>query len=107
MAASPRLAENAGWDRKLLGLELQYLSELDIDFDVTLTGFDLPDIDVLIGDLSLADADGTEPDPADAVPEVAPGPAVTRPGDIWDIGHHRLICGDALSRDTYERLLRG
>src|SRR6476661_2929215 len=49
--ADNRLAENAGWDRALLGLELQYLSDLDIDFDVTLTGFDLPEIDLLIGEL--------------------------------------------------------
>ena len=50
--ADNRLAENAGWDRELLGLELQYLSDLDIDFDVTLTGFELPEIDILIGELS-------------------------------------------------------
>ena len=45
--ADNRLAENAGWDRALLGLELQYLTELEIDFDVTVTGFDLPEIDLL------------------------------------------------------------
>ncbi|MBA4233789.1 MAG: DNA methylase N-4 [Ralstonia sp.] len=100
--ADNRLAENAGWDRELLGLELKYLSELDIDFDVTITGFDAPEIDVLIGELSL---DGDGEDPADAVPEPAAGPAVTRPGDIWRIGPHRLICGDATSAKTYAALL--
>ena len=60
--ADNRLAENAGWDRALLGLELQYLSELDIDIDVTVTGFELPEIDVLIGELSAGDND----DAADA-----------------------------------------
>jgi DNA modification methylase len=100
--ADNRLAENAGWDRTLLGLELQYLTELEIDFDVTVTGFDLPDIDLLIGELSLA-AEGD--DPADAVVEVAAGPAISRPGDIWQIGSHRLICGDATQLDTYQRLL--
>ena len=79
--ADNRLAENAGWDRALLGLELQYLTELDIDFDVTVTGFDLPEIDLLIGELSPA-ADGD--DPADAVVSGRPhGRAVTRSGDIW------------------------
>src|SRR3954468_21370960 len=73
--ADNRLAENAGWDRELLGLELQYLTELDIDFDVTVTGFELPEIDVLIGELSLA---GDDDEAADAVFEVAAGPAVTR-----------------------------
>ncbi len=100
--ADNRLAENAGWDRALLGLELQYLTELEIDFDVTVTGFDLPDIDLLIGELSLA-ADGD--DPADAVVEVAAGSAISRPGDIWQIGSHRLICGDSTQLETYQQLL--
>src|SRR3982074_385305 len=73
--ADNRLAENAGWDRALLGLELQYLTELEIDFDVTVTGFELPEIDLLIGELSLAANDN---DAADAVVEVAPGPAMCR-----------------------------
>jgi ParB-like chromosome segregation protein Spo0J len=50
--ADNKLAENAGWDRELLGLELKYLSELDIELDVTLTGFELPEIDLLIGELT-------------------------------------------------------
>ena len=100
--ADNRLAENAGWDRALLGLELQYLTELEIDFDVTVTGFDLPDIDLLIGELSPA-ASGD--DPADAVVEVAAGPAISRPGDIWQIGSHRLICGDSTQLETYQQLL--
>jgi DNA modification methylase len=100
--ADNRLAENAGWDRALLGLELQYLSELEVDFDVTVTGFDLPEIDILIGDLSLA---VNENDSADAVVEVAAGPAISRPGDIWQIGNHRLICGDSTRLETYRQLL--
>ena len=80
--ADNKLAENAGWDRNLLGLELQYLSELEVDFDVTVTGFDVPDIDILIAELSPANED----DPADELIEPVSGPAVTRPGDIWQIG---------------------
>jgi DNA modification methylase len=99
--ADNRLAENAGWDRELLALELKYLTDLDIDFDVTLTGFEPPEIDLLIGGLTL---DGDN-DPADAVVEVAAGPAVTRPGDIWRIGSHRLICGDSTRSETYQALL--
>jgi hypothetical protein len=101
--ADNRLAENAGWDRALLGLELQYLTELEIDFDVTVTGFELPEIDLLIGELSLTANDN---DAADAVVEVAAGPAVTRLGDIWNFGsNHRLICGDSTKPETYQRLL--
>src|ERR1700730_15494195 len=71
-------------------------------FDVTVTGFELPELDVLIGELSLAVNDN---DPADAVIEVAAGPAVTRPGDIWRIGNHRLICGDSTRLETAQQLL--
>ena len=99
--ADNRLAENAGWDRELLGLELQYLSDLDIDLDVTITGFELPEIDLLIGELSSASND----DPADAPVEVAAGPAITRLGDIWRIGSHRLICGASTKCETYQALL--
>src|SRR3982075_3853967 len=100
--ADNRLAENAGWDRALLGIELQYLTELEIDFDVTVTGFELPEIDLLIGDLSLGLNDS---DSADAVVEVAAGPAISRSGDIWQIGGHRLICGDSTRLETYQQLL--
>jgi DNA modification methylase len=100
--ADNRLAENAGWDRALLGLELQYLTELEIDFDATVTGFELPEIDILIGDLSPAANDN---DPADAAVDVAAGPAISRPGDVWQIGNHRLICGDSTRPETYQQLL--
>ncbi|MCP1927436.1 site-specific DNA-methyltransferase [Bradyrhizobium elkanii] len=100
--ADNKLAENAGWDRKLLALEFRYLSDLDIDLDLTLTGFELPDIDILIGELSSASID----DGADTIIEPS-GPAVTRAGDIWQIGAHRLICGDSTKRETYQALLRG
>jgi DNA modification methylase len=100
--ADNRLAENAGWDRALLGLELQYLTELEVDFDATVTGFESPEIDFLIGELSPAANDN---DPADALMEVAAGPAVSRLGDVWKIGKHRLICGDSTKPETYQSLL--
>lgn len=99
--ADNKLAENAGWDEKLLGLELQYLSELDIDFDVSITGFELPEIDAFIDKLSLDDQE----DPADEAMELMPEQAVTRPGDVWRIGNHRLICGDSTKEETYQQLL--
>lgn len=61
---------------------------------------DMPEIDVLIEGL---EAKPSKSDPADEVPAIE-GPAVTRLGDIWDIGPHRLICGDATAPETYERL---
>lgn len=100
--ADNKLAENAGWDRDLLSVEFKYLAELDIDFDLTLTGFDLPEIDALI---SVSATDNETNNPADTVPSIA-GPPVTRTGDVWEIGgRHKLICGDALSPETYVTLL--
>ena len=101
--ADNRLAELAGWDREMLAIELQGLFELDLEIDVTLTGFDMPEIDTLIGELNGEDAE----DPADDVPPIDDGPPVTRPGDLWLIGKHRLICGDATDADAYTRLLDG
>ena len=101
--ADNKLAENAGWDRNLLGLELRYLSELEIDLDLTLTGFEVPEIDLLIGEASSS---ASEVDEADKLIEPSAGPAVTRPGDIWRIGEHRLICGDSTKLGTYQALLR-
>ena len=100
--ADNKLAEKAGWDRDILAIELQHLADLDLDFDITATGFEMAEIDLL-----LSDADADQADPADAVPELAVGPAVTQPGDVWQIGRHRLICGDSTLSETYARLLVG
>ncbi len=100
--ADNKLAEKAGWDREILAIELQHLADLDLDFDITATGFEMAEIDLL-----LSDTDADQADPADAVPEVAVGPAVTQPGDVWQIGGHRLICGDSTRSETYARLLGG
>jgi DNA modification methylase len=69
--------------------------------DRAITGFEMPEIDVLLTDAAK------EVDPADEVPEIESGPAVTRLGDIWQIGSHRLICGDSTKAETYARLLDG
>lgn len=101
--ADNKLAEKAGWDSDILAIELQNLMEYDLDFDISITGFEMPEIDVLISGPS---SKPEKADPLDAVPAVAQT-SVTRPGDIWQIGPHRLICGNALERDTYTRLLDG
>lgn len=101
--ADNRLAENAGWDRELLAIEFAYLDELDLDFDLTITGFDLPEIDMLLDEHARAGAGDADHD--DDVPGPLDGPAVTRAGDVWLIGEHRLICGDALELRTYQGLM--
>jgi len=98
--ADNRIAENAGWDRELLTLELQELS-VELNFDVTVTGFETAEIDLLVRELS-----SETPDEADQVPEIDRSvPAVSRLGDIWRIGNHVLLCGDALNKDSYVNLL--
>jgi DNA modification methylase len=100
--ADNKLAENAGWDRALLGLELQELS-VHLNFDVTVTGFETAEIDLLISDLN-----GESPDDADEVPDIDRSvPAVSRPGDLWQIGDHRLLCGDSLNTEAYMAVLEG
>ncbi len=101
--ADNKLAEKAGWDREILAIELQHLTSLDLDFNISVIGFEMPEIDLLISGLEAAPQ---KPDPADAVPEMA-GPGVTRRGDIWQIGPHRVICGDSTDQETYARLLVG
>lgn len=102
--ADNRLAENAGWDPDLLAIELGYLSKLELDFEVTVTGFSLPEIDILIGQHD-AHANDAAMAAADDIPPRSEGPAVTRAGDVWILGNHRLICGNALEAETYTRLL--
>jgi DNA modification methylase len=96
--ADNRLAELSSWDKGLLAIELGELQGLD--FEVELTGFDLGEIGLI-----LDAADG--PAPEDAVPPPAPGAVVSRPGDLWILGGHRLFCGSALESSSYERLMAG
>jgi DNA modification methylase len=103
-----RLAENSGWNRELLALEFKELLELDLtldlDFDLTITGFASPEIDQLIESQAKDEASS---DPDDLLPDDIAGSPVSRPGDLWLLGEHRLICGDARDETTYARLLGG
>ena len=99
--ADNKLALNAGWDSDILAIELQGLT--DLDFDVTLTGFSLAEIDFTLD--AAADAKpsgGSGRD--DRVPRLPEHP-VTRRGEIWQLGRHLLLCGDARDPDAYVRLL--
>ena len=95
--ADNRLAEQAGWDRELLALEVADLGELGIDLGDL--GFDGAELDAL---LNHGAADPREEE-TPAVPDVP----VSRPGDLWLLGHHRLLCGDATDAAGVERLLDG
>jgi DNA modification methylase len=104
--ADNKIAENTGWDLDLLAQELQFLSSLDLDFDLTVTGFDEADIDVMLQAGVASDgADG-----ADEIPEIDRSlPPVTRLGDVWILGKkkHRVCCGDARKQKSFTILLAG
>ena len=97
--ADNRTGEDAQWDEELLAIELGELAE--DGFDLDLTGFDGIELDKLLADMA---SEGLTDD--DAVPEVPEVP-VTQEGDIWRLGDHRLICGDATSREAVDKLLDG
>lgn len=97
--ADNKLALNAGWDDEMLKLELGDLKELN--FDLSLTGFSTDEINAL---LTPDVVEGLTDE--DAVPEVPEEP-VTRLGDVWILGNHRLMCGDSTSIDVVEKLMAG
>ncbi len=99
--ADNKLALNAGWDSEILAIELQAL--IDLEFDVTLTGFSLAEIDITLDQAREASA-ATIDSPADRIPEPPESP-VNRPGDLWLLGRHRLLCGDARSSQDVARLM--
>lgn len=97
--ADNRLAEDAGWDNELLTIELQGL--LEIEFDVALTGFEIPEIDNL---LHVVEPDYPEENSPIEPPDRTQ-PAITQPGDLWQLGRHTLFCGDATDPRSYRRVL--
>jgi len=102
-----RLALDAGWDEELLALEFAELSEAG--YDLALTGFDDAEIQGLLADdtgESEGAKDDGELDAADDVPE-APAVPVSRTGDVWALGQHRLICGDATDAAVVTSLMQG
>lgn len=103
LIADNKIAEEAGWDRELLAIELGELIELlPVEgLDVSLTGFEAPEIDQVLADLAP-----TKLPPEDVVPPLPRNP-VTRRGDIWLLGKHRLICGDAREADAFVQLMSG
>jgi hypothetical protein len=105
--ADNKLAANAGWDRELLAIELQSLVELD--FEVEIIGFSLAEVDGLVNQARKPAARGRGKDGCeDEIPSLTDATmAVTRPGDLWLLDRHRLLCGDCRNGETFDRLLEG
>ena len=94
-----RSATWAEWDEDLLRLELEELEEAD--FDLALTGFDANELlEIMAGEETTTEGNTDE----DAAPEVPVTP-VSKPGDVWIMGQHRLLCGDATDPASYDTLL--
>jgi hypothetical protein len=105
MTNAPTSLPTIGWrkrpagDREILSIELQGL--IDLGFEVELTGFEMPEIEMILDSASPPGGNTA----VDVIPELAPNRAVTKPGDLWILGDHRLFCGDARRRDSFVTLL--
>ena len=100
MLADNKLTDRSTWDEAKLAASLKELSELVLDFDITATGFEVPEIDLRIQSLE----DPNAVDEADEF-QLAPTMPTSIPGDLWLLGEHRLLCGNAIERDSYAQLM--
>lgn len=97
--ADNKMALDAGWDEELLRVEIEALE--DMGFDLNLTGFDVADLDDLFKDESKVKDDYFDVD------EELNKPTLSRQGDIWTLGRHRLLVGDSTKEESYTKLLEG
>jgi len=97
--ADNRIAEKAGWDKSILAIELQNLISIDADFDITITGFEIPEIDLILTEFSNNRLKQEVLDVDEA------GPALTKPGDLWLLGKHRILCGNSLEAASFTSLM--
>lgn len=95
--ADNKIGENSVWDTKILADELRALQEMG--FNMAVVGFKPGEIEALLRPPPSASIEPATP--------AAKGPTVTRPGDLWQLGEHRLICADSTRADTWEKLMDG
>lgn len=96
-------AELAVWNWETLGAELELIDDLDNDFDLTITGFDMAEIDMAITSISNDSSDEIFEVPIPAIEKEV----VSRPGDLWVLGRHKLFVGDATLFSSYQKLMDG
>lgn len=98
--ADNKLALNAGWDMEILAVELEYLLQLEgSNLDVTITGFEIPEIDLILAESTTLQVEEVPAEPgADQIP-------ISASEDLWLLGKHRIICGSSLQQATYRALL--
>lgn len=96
--ADNRLAELSGWNKDILKIELEELQRIDCDFDLTLTGFEAPEIDVLLSPITPATEEN-----ADFLEKSIP--SCVKSGDLWQLGQHKLLCADSTQKAAFNKLL--
>ena len=101
--ADNKLTENGEWDVNLLKLEFCEIEKLELDFSLDITGFDIADIDVIL-DSSLTDKETKPDEKANAIPFISENEIISKLGDIWILGNHKIICGNSLEKETYKKL---
>jgi len=101
MLADNKIAMNAGWGNELLASELADLSEMELSFDIDLTGFEIGEVDLIIGGAD----NGTKNEVETALEPDPEAPVVTGRGDLWQLGDHKILCGDARNPDDMKRLM--
>lgn len=101
--ADNKLALNAGWDEEILAEELGALLDIDLGFDIAVTGFSIVEIDHLVEGIVPEEPGNPE---EDLLPD-EDGPVRCHPGDLWQLGRHRLICGNALDAGVVADLMDG
>lgn len=104
--ADNKLSENGQWDTNLLKLEFSEIEQLALNLEdelnLDITGFDFKDIDVLLSEDKTPEKANER---LNSVPYVPENEIVSKHGDVWLLGKHRVICGDSLQEETYQRLL--
>ncbi len=103
MIADNKLTENSRWDERLLAEQIKFLSGVELNFSLEATGFEVGEIDVLLD--GLTPAHEGESDPADVIPELAKFAAVTKPGDVWLLNRHRVLCDNSLNENAFHVLM--
>jgi ParB-like chromosome segregation protein Spo0J len=104
MIADNRLTELATWDDQLLAEQLTALASVDLEFDLDVIGFELPEIELRIASLDAPDK--VELEPERELPGL-PSVPISRAGDLWKLDRHLLLCADALDPASYDHLMRG
>ena len=98
--ADNKLAELGTWSIELLQMEFKALDELKLDMPLTITGYDMGDIDLIL------EGKETKIDPkANNIPFIPDNEIISQEGDIWQLGKHRLICGNSLKKETLSALM--